>query len=348
MALLGGFPAAYVNVVLNTGACAGGEAPDSKFVVDDRPGSEHGGKVVATSVTSFEAAVLFAGPQRLRVLKLKGALTPAVTRELAAVLERHLPDLGAVRSFNAKNATIVGDPGDAAAAAAVLAGVLTSHLPPTARLCPIKKVERAVSEFASVDEVATHLLARPPTAPDAAAADADASGRAPSDPRCVKLKLKAGCLDGDVGGDPSWVDGGVASLGGAGGSASLPLPSDAVCCAAATGGDWRVRTGPVTGLKLRGRLSPAASRLVLHVASTAPTLGAITVVRHTATPAHAVSFVAGLRAVARARGSTVALTVKRAAAGGGKTVHKWAVAGAPADDSEDDAVVAALATGETE
>jgi hypothetical protein len=44
----------------------------------------------------------------------------------------------------------------------------------------------------------------------------------------------------------------------------------------------------------------------------------------------------------------VALTVKRAAAGGGKTVHKWAVAGAPADDSEDDAVVAALATGETE
>lgn len=342
MALLGGFPAAYVNVVLNTAACAGGKAPDSKFVVDDRPGSEHGGKVVATSVASFEA-VLFAGPQ-VRVLKLKGPLTPAVTRELAAVLERHLPDLrSALRAFNAKNATIVGDGEEASAAAAVLAGALTSHLPPDARLCPVKKVERAVSEFASAEEVAGHLLARPP---------ADAVPAA-VDPRSVKLKLKAGCLDGAGSGsgsdyDPSWVDVGVASLGASGGAASLPLPSDAVCCAAATGGDWRVRTGPVTGLKLRGRLSPAAARLVAHVATAAPTLAAVTVVRHTATPSDAAAFVAGLRAVARAHGSALALTVKRAAPGGGKTVHKWALAGAPADAGEDAAVAAALATSEPE
>ena len=327
------FPASYVNVALNTSACTGQSDMDCKFVVDDRPGSENGMKIVATSMETFESALLFAG-NRLKLIKLKGEFSSSMIERLCNVLERHLPDSQSLTAFNMKMATFE-DSDLSRAALGRMAVVVLSLSPPSLVLTPAKKVDKLLGEFVSSDELVQHLTAR------CTVASADIANPALRDPRAAKLKFKAGCLDGASPGY-AWLDDALRDLRTPNSVSivKLPLPSDAVCCAAAAAGEWPIRVGPVAGIKVRGRLSDKAVALVLHTVRTVPTVGKISLVRYETDSAAAALFVPGLCDAAVGRSASLDVNVVKKTIDG-KLKQSWHLAGG---DSAPASVREAMAT----
>lgn len=337
------FAAAYVNVALNT-RCRGG----SKLVVDDRPGSRAGAKLVAGTVPAFEAALVTA-QGRARVVKLKGWLDAPAVLAVAATLERHLAACPGVVSVVAKAAEFE-ESAPTRAAVRVLAGVLVHQLPAAARVEAAKGVVVELhGGSASVDALAELLCSRCRLA---TLEDEAWSAARPAAQHAAKLKLKVGCLDGAV--DGASIPGlreALVELRGATRAVSVAMPSDAISCAAAAAGRLGLQMAGLVSVKLRGRLSDAAVACVLGALHAVPRIYAVKLVRHQADAAHCEQLVAGLL---RCDSPALQLACKRkpalGAAPGGSSKHSWelrrdgacsAAAAAPAGSS---AIAAALCT----
>lgn len=307
------FPARYVNAVLNAGLThAGG----SKLVVDDREGSEHGAKVVVSSAHAFESVLLSSGAL-LRVVKLKGWLDASAIQKLGWLFERHLPACPAIRSVVLKAANFEDLPA-ARGALQQLATVLASHLPADATIVPAKKMSLPAGAASSSD-LAAVLVAR-----CRAATDAETAARSGLDPRTAKVKVKLGCLDGAAAGaQVPGVAQAVAQLS-ARQVLSVAMPSDAVCCAAATAGAVELRVAPLASVKVRGRVSDAAVSCVLDAVNAAGGIASVKLVRYVATGAQCAALVGGL---VRASPPTIELACKREVAGPdgatSKAKHAW-------------------------
>lgn len=354
--LLGAFPAAYVNVVLN-----GSLSPDagSKLVVDDRVGSQHGAKLVVGAAAAFEAGLVAAGGAA-RVLKIKGALGPKDVATLAAVLERHLPSCPALTAVSAKGATFLdgGDGGDGSARAAALeqlAAALVHHAPPGALVNPGKGGPTRPAEEFSPAELASALLAAGGSPAEGGAAPGGGGGG--WDPRAAKLKLKLGCLDAAGAGGPASLEALDAMLADAALTGQrevrLPVPPDAVCCAGAGAGGITLRIAATDGIKLRGRLSAAAVGRAVAAAGALPAgpPRRVAVVRHTADADGAAALVGGLAAAAPARGMQLVCKREDDAAAAPTVTGKprkekrsWALRPDGAWEGGQDAIVAFVAT----
>ena len=97
---------------------------------------------------------------------------------------------------------------------------------------------------------------------------------------------------------------------------SIAMPTDAVCCVAASAGSYELRVAPLASVKVRGRLSDAAVACVLQAVASASGIAsgisAVKLVRYSASASQCRALVEGLQ---RASVAAIELSCKRGVVG---------------------------------